>query len=173
MKKVLFFVLTLSVVLFSCSSTYNMEKEKFIEGYLEKNKTFGIATCEDGFYNTEIYENSGRTVANIIKQELTPYSKRVTIYKKNEILDDFTAEELATNDYIVIPKILHWEDRATAWSGRPDKLEITITIYDSKKKPLASANISGKSASMTLGTTDPSELLSKPLKEWLLTLFSE
>lgn len=32
------------------------------------------------------------------------------------------------------PEILHWEDRAAAWSGLPDETETKILMYDSRLK---------------------------------------
>jgi hypothetical protein len=54
--------------------------------------------------------------------------------------------------YYVDPEILHWEDRATEWSGRPDTIEIRISIYDSTSEDeLASAVLKGKSKWATFG----------------------
>lgn len=47
--------------------------------------------------------------------------------------------------YYVEPIILHWEDRATEWSGKSDKVEIQIITYDTKtKSEIGNTTYSGK-----------------------------
>lgn len=70
-------------------------------------------------------------------------------------------------------EILHWEDRATAWSGLPDRIEIYIAVYDSNRNMLKSALLTGKSTSFTLGSTDPSELLEEPINKFFKEIFAE
>lgn len=101
------------------------------------------------------------------------YNTKEYLYKNNETLKDFSDTESLEYDYIVIPEILHWEDRATAWSGLPDKIEVSVEIYDNTKKLLKSAILSGKSASMTLGSTDPGELLEEPLANFFKSVFED
>jgi hypothetical protein len=172
MKKqsLLFFFMT-GMVFAGCTSTYKFDNEKYADYPMEKGKSYYIATSEDGFYNTEVYTGSGRTVSSIIKQQLQKYAAKTTVFRDRKTIDDFTDAELSSVDYVVIPEILHWEDRATFWSGLPDKVDIQISIYDSHKTKLNSTVISGKSATTTLDTTDPSELVEKPVETYLSTLF--
>lgn len=59
---------------------------------------------------------------------------------------------MSSFDHYIIPEILHWEDRATEWSGKPDKIEIKVTIHEGQdSKELTSAIISGKSKWATFG----------------------
>ena len=172
MKKIIFlFFITLLFI--SCTSTYKYDINNPSKEILEKNKEIAVSVSEDGSYGSDIYNGSGRTLSNTIRQQLKKYSSNVVILKNNETLKDFTDEEIKNYDYIVIPEILHWEDRATAWSGLPDKIEVSIEIYDSKRNLLKSAILSGKSASMTLGSTDPSELLEEPLSTFFKSVFEE
>ena len=187
MKKIIFlFIIALSFV--SCTSTYKYDFNNPSNETLEKNKEIAVSVSEDGSYGSDIYNGSGRTLSNTIRQQLKKYSSNVVILKNNETLKDFmeyvddetgetlkdfTDEEIKNYDYIVIPEILHWEDRATAWSGLPDKIEVSIEMYDYKRNLLKSAILSGKSASMTLGSTDPSELLEEPLSTFFKSVFEE
>ena len=171
-KKIIFlFIIALSFV--SCTSTYKYDFNNPSNETLEKNKEIAVSVSEDGSYGSDIYNGSGRTLSKTIRQQLKEYSSNVVVLKNNETLNDFTDEEIKNYDYIVIPEILHWEDRATAWSGIPDKIEVSIEIYDSKRNLLKSAILSGKSASMTLGSTDPSELLEEPLSTFFKSVFEE
>lgn len=84
---------------------------------------------------------------------------------------DFSETELLQFDYIIIPEILHWEDRATAWSGLPDKVEIFIEIYDSRGVLVKEGSFYGESAKATLMSNDPSDLLAKPIRNFFKTVF--
>lgn len=172
MKK-LIYLLGFSLLLVSCTSTYKYDFSNLGDNLLEKDKSIAISVSEDGSYGSDVYDGSGRKLSNVIKKTLQPYSKNVTIAKRNETIDDFTAEELSKADYIIIPSILHWEDRATAWSALPDKVEVCIEIYNSNKELLKSGTFSGTSSSMTLSSNDPSELLEEPLKEFFKTVFEK
>jgi len=58
--------------------------------------------------------------------------------------------------YYVASEILHWEDRATEWSGLPDKIEIKVIIYDTKSgREISSAVLSGRSKWTTFGGDHP------------------
>ena len=168
MRKFLFILV--AVVFCGCTSTYKYDLDDNTPS-LEQNKSIAIAVSDDGSYGSDVYTGSGRTLSNEIKLALKPYANRATILRNMSVLDDFSDEEIEKYDYIVIPEIIHWEDRATAWSGIPDKVEISVEIYNSQRELLKSAILQGKSASMTLSTNDPSELLKKPLEIFFKSAF--
>ena len=75
-------------------------------------------------------------------------------------------------DYYVIPEILHWEDRATEWSGLPDKIEVKIIVYDGGTgNEVASTLISGQSKWATFGGDHPQDLLPEPLNNYVESLY--
>ncbi len=79
---------------------------------------------------------------------------------------------MSSFDHYIIPEILHWEDRATEWSGKPDKIEIKVTIHEGQdSKELTSAIISGKSKWATFGGYHPQDLLPEPLNKYIESLF--
>jgi hypothetical protein len=74
---------------------------------------------------------------------------------------------------LVYPTILHWEDRATEWSGIPDRVEIKIEIIGATTgKGLDSAIIKGKSGLATFGGDHPQDLLPKPVEDYVSGLFT-
>lgn len=81
-----------------------------------------------------------------------------------------------TNDnsfnYLIYPQILHWEDRATEWSGISDKVTVKINIIEANtKKTLDSATIEGTSGWATLGGDHPQDLLKKPINDFVNSLY--
>ncbi len=74
--------------------------------------------------------------------------------------------------YLIYPVILYWEDRATEWSGIPDKITVEISVIDvATGAVLNSARIEGKSKWATLGGDHLQDLLEKPLTDYARTLF--
>jgi len=71
-----------------------------------------------------------------------------------------------------VPEILHWEDRATEWSGKPDVIEVRLTLIDvASGRPLDETVISGKSKWATFGGDHPQELLAVPFEQYAAALF--
>jgi hypothetical protein len=63
------------------------------------------------------------------KTAFARFSNSITISDDCKDLPCFKNAASVNFDYFVIPEILHWEDRATEWSGIPDKIEVKISIY--------------------------------------------
>ncbi|ELW8199044.1 DUF4823 domain-containing protein, partial [Yersinia enterocolitica] len=67
---------------------------------------------------------------------------------------------------------LHWEDRATEWSGKPDIIAIKITVYNAASDNIISSTIiNGKSKWATFGGDHPQDLLAKPVSEYISSLY--
>jgi hypothetical protein len=76
--------------------------------------------------------------------------------------------------YLLYPEILHWEDRATEWSGRPDQASVKVSVVRMDSGAvLDSAVVGGKSGLGTLGGDRPEHLLPKPLSDYAATLFRQ
>ncbi len=74
--------------------------------------------------------------------------------------------------YLLYPEILHWEDRATEWSARPDVATVKLSVLSvSTGAVLDSAVIDGKSGLATFGGDHPQDLLPKPTGEYAASLF--
>ena len=75
--------------------------------------------------------------------------------------------------YYVEPQILHWEDRATEWSGISDKVEVRLSVYDAATRELiASQVIAGSSSFWTFGGDHPQDLLPEPITVFVGGLYS-
>ena len=78
----------------SCTSTYKYDFNNPSNEILEKNKEIAVSVSEDGFYGSDIYNGSGRTLSNTIRQQLKKYSSNIVITKDKETLKE-KATELA------------------------------------------------------------------------------
>ena len=79
-------------------------------------------------------------------------------------LDCFKIIPTERLEYYVELDILHWDDRATEWSGKPDKIEIKISVYNARLgTELASSVQSASRKWATFGGDHPQDLLPEPL----------
>ena len=174
MKRLVSVLLTawISICLSSCSATYNHQVVKDMGAKLERDKGVFISTPKDGWYGRIEYKGSGKMTAGAIKAAFSKFSNDVYVSEecmRRDCLSVISAEKYA---YYVEPEILHWEDRATEWSGIPDKIEIKISIYDSNlKTQLASVVIDGESKWATFGGDHPQDLLPDPINQYVQLLY--
>jgi len=155
-----------------CASTYIHSELRPIEAKLDINKGVLISTPKDGVYGNTQYQNSGKMTASVIKEAFSKHALKV------DLVDNCSGDRCLKNidaikyGYYVMPTILQWEDRATAWSGLPDRIEVKIEVYDAKtSKELSSASYTGKSKWMTLGGDNPQDLLSVPTNKYVNGLY--
>ena len=164
-------ILFTSIALISCASTYEKNSEYSYGHHFTPQERFVIATPEDGYYGTDTYHNSGKMLRDVIYQNL------VSIVPEARKLDDiklFSEFELSDvdADYFIEPIILHWEDRNTEWSGKPDRVHILIQIYDiATGESVSKYDFSGKSKWATFGGDHPQDLLVEPIEEYVENLF--
>ena len=145
---------------------------KLMETKLNPYAGILISVPENGWYGEKTYTNSGKETAKAVKNAFLKHSKIVVISdscKKEDCLKSIDVEKYA---YYVKPEILHWEDRATEWSGRADKVKIQVVVYDSSsKKQIAEFSYSAKSKWLTFGGDQPQDLLQKSLDHYVNLLF--
>ncbi len=167
-------LLRLAIVIWlsGCSSAYQQQIVHPITTKLVSGHGVYISTPENGRYGKIEYKESGTMTANSIKSAFSRFSNDVDVSEGclgRECLERIPAERYS---YYVAPEILHWEDRATEWSGRPDKIEIKIVIYETKSgKEITSAVLSGQSKWATFGGDHPQDLLPEPVNRFVQSLY--
>jgi Domain of unknown function (DUF4823) len=60
--------------------------------------------------------------------------------------------------YSIDPKILHWEDRATEWSGKADRVKVSLSLYHFGSL-IGSALVAANSSFFTFGGDHLEDLL--------------
>jgi len=132
-----------------------------------------VGLPQDGRLGHITYPGSGALTAQAVAVAFSPYFGKVTVGMKTE---DFAAAQQTAKageyTHLLYLDILHWEDRATEWSGRPDQAAVKVSIIDTNTgDTLDSAVVSGKSGLATFGGDRPEHLLPKPLADYAATLF--
>jgi hypothetical protein len=157
-------------LVFGCVSVYDQNVLLRPPSKLVRGRSVVIATPANGSYEAIEYPFSGRNTALEVRSAFVRYSNNVEI--TSECKDLICLKKMTGFEYYVIPEILHWEERATEWSGMPDKIEIKLTIYEGQNwNELASAILSGRSKWVTFGGDHPQDLLPEPLNEYVGSLY--
>ena len=166
---------TLTAVVFSgCTSTYELTSPVPAQTRLKADGSAYVALPEDGHFEKIPYPGSGRKTALAVSEAFSRHLKKVEVAPEVSSYD--RSLEKAKNgsfDYLVIPTILHWEDRATEWSGRPDRIQIELRTVDvSTTDTLAVESIKGTSKWLTFGGDVPEDLLKDPINSYVDSLFT-
>lgn len=148
-----------------CTS-YQYSTIKQLKEPLDPTKRILVATPEDGWFENTQHPNSGNMTAHAVEvsfEEHAPSANQIKSHDGNKLLSSIDSTKYG---YLALPKIKHWEERATEWSGIPDRIKIQLEIYDCKtKSKLAEHVFSGKSKWFTFGGDHPQDLLAVPTKK--------
>lgn len=165
----------LSVVLLvsaGCASTYRHSHHAIQAQKLNPAAGVLILVPTDGWYGSIRYPDSGIMTVRAIEAAFSKRAKRVGVVRDCDLEECLKAIDVERYGYFVWPKILHWEERATEWSGKPDRIEIQITIYDTKtKQQIAKSSYTGKSKWATFGGDHPQDLLPEPTNAYVSSLY--
>lgn len=158
-------------LLSGCTATYKQYTLTEPGVKLIKGKSVVIAIPDNGFYEDEEYKASGKMTAFAVRAAFARFSNSATVVPdcKDVVCLNSTHPE---SFYLVIPEILHWEDRATEWSGISDKIEVKVSVYERQNlKGVSSIVISGKSKWASFGGDHPQDLLPDPLSSYVESLY--
>lgn len=140
---------------------------------LDRGSIIYVATPQDSSYGGKPYQGSGATVASAFDAALSRYADSVIVGERRELTSELVAIAKEKKcSYLFIPKIMHWEDRATEWSGKRDRMELFVRIIRVEDGvELGSAEIKGKSAWASFGGDHPEDLVKAPVQEFVTGLF--
>ncbi|HFF8547281.1 TPA: DUF4823 domain-containing protein [Kluyvera cryocrescens] len=161
-----------AIILAGCSAKYNTNNIQNTSELLLKDLPIAITSPVDGVYETTTYAGSGGATSAAVKAAFLRHTDKVKVYPDCEDVDCLKNKHAISRGYYVVPNILHWEDRATEWSGIPDRIEIKITVYNAEtNNRVASTIISGKSKWATFGGDHPQDLLPDPVNAYISSLY--
>ncbi len=163
------------LVAVGCVHTYELESRTAdaLSLKLSRQTTFYVGIPDNGRFGSRVYSGSGDMTAQAIVAALSGHVRTVrTASSPASIEETLAAARIVSASYIVQPTILHWEDRATEWSGIRDRMTIRLQlIRTSDGEVLNSTIISGKSRWATFGGDHPQDLLPEPLSRYVVGLF--
>jgi len=164
-----------ALLLLGCVHTYEMRSggEGAPRIHLPREASFLVGVPEDGRFGTHHYPGSGFMTTQEVVAALSTHARIVRAAKAPAtIKENSAAARSAHLQYLVQPTILHWEERATEWSGKPDRISVRLELIEvSSGATLDTTVLSGKSKWATLGGDHPQELLPEPLSGYANALF--
>ena len=163
----------LALLLFGCEHTYEIQRSSDDSEKLNTSGSAYVALPNDGRFEQTVYYGSGKKTANAVLFAFSSYLQNVVIGKKTENMDQaLKSANEGGFTYLIYPEILHWEDRATEWSGRQDRLMLKVTLANTTTgEAIDNAVLKGTSKWGTWGGDHPEDLLAEPLKNYAATLF--
>ena len=175
-SKVMRYFVILGIVVFlgGCTTdSYQLLRTKNVSIKLESSKSVYISIPRDGRYGQINYQGSGANASQIILMAFSKNSNSAETGRQYQSFDNALTHAKENNyGYLVFPTILEWEDRATEWSGIPDKASIKIAIINTESgKTMDSVIIKGKSGLATFGGDHPQDLLAKPISAYINGLY--
>lgn len=165
--------LILAAALSGCADSHQWSPHQSGAVQLKRTDKVYIVTPTDGEYGDRVYNGSGRNTAQILYAAFSRRSGAVTIGSKASNLEEaLETAKRSEQDFVVLPTILHWEDRATEWSMIPDKVEVKIEIIQvSSGSVIGSGIADGKSGVATFGGDHPQDLLPEPIEAFVSSLY--
>jgi hypothetical protein len=173
-KLALLCTISFTFALGGCSSKYRTDNHEVIQT-VAPGSSFYIKLPKDGIFGEINYMNSGQMLSNEVYKQLLPYSE--SVYRAENVEDLDEAFDNAADkklNFLIDPEILHWEDRATEWSGRPDRITIKYQAYNVNDKVLlATSTLSASSKWATFGGDHPVDLLPVPTEQFVSSLLGK
>lgn len=130
----------------------------------EHSAVICILVPPDASFEGESYSGSGGEIAEKIRDALDNFGRPSRLVSQIQANALTICREMETA-LVLQPTILHYEDRATGWSGKPDRVELKLSLYkldqpDQKRSIFyeAKSNIM-YSAHFEWGNARPSALL--------------
>ncbi|WP_426730848.1 DUF4823 domain-containing protein [Myxococcus faecalis] len=127
----------------------------------------------DGVYENKRFAGSALATSKAV---FVAFYKRTPHVKLGNLTERFEegmkAARAAQSKYLVRPTLLHWEDRATQWSGKPDQIDVKLELIDvATGKVVNSTRLKATSESMSHLSSRPEDLLPKPLEQFVSSLY--
>jgi hypothetical protein len=140
---------------------------------LTMQDSFYIMHPENGRFGNTHYTKSGQMRAQMVTTAFRAHAAEVETAVEPEPRDAALEHAVAAGQSCVVePVILHWEDRATEWSAKPDRMQVRVTVIEAATGDVISeAVMHGTSKWATFGGDHPQELLPKPLNGYVASLF--
>ena len=141
---------------------------------LSRTATAYVAVPEDGRFGTKVYAGSGLDVAALVARSLSPRLGRVEIAEGEQSPKAALADARAGGfTYLIVPRILRWEDHDAAWSAGSDRAKILVEIVDAASGDAADvAVIEGRGGLAAQAGVDgaPVDVLEAPMRTYAARL---
>ncbi|WP_175224347.1 DUF4823 domain-containing protein [Achromobacter ruhlandii] len=169
--------ISLSVFVFiaGCTATHQSQRLSPSAQPLDKTQRVYVAWSADGGYGGKTAAGSGAQSATSLATAFAQRGVTVDVSSQAETPEQAIASASRLGAaYAVMPTILNWEHRATAWSAIPSKLSMRVDVWDARAgTKLDSTVLESKSAAFTFLSTGPELLLRDTVAPYVAALYGE
>jgi hypothetical protein len=165
--------LSLTAILVACGSSHQATTLGDQQSArLDPGRAILITVPPDGRYGETVYAGSGEAAARALQRALLVRGGQVEVGSAAASqYAALAAARSAQAAYLIFPVITHWEDRATEWSGLPDRIEVVVSVIDVPAGRLIMRSaLTGRSSWWTLGGDKPQDLLTTPATAFAASL---
>ena len=166
-------IIVIASLFTACADSHQIIRDDTSSVRLTLDDTIFISVPSDGVYGANIYRGSGQNTAQIINSAFAKHTHSIKVASSTQSFDE--AREAANKNgqkYLIYSTILHWEDRATEWSGIPDKVEVKVEVVEVETgNTVSSAIVKGESGLATFGGDHPQDLLPGSIDEFVSSLY--
>lgn len=170
-------VLISAILCTACTSTYSVERAGWIDvpPRLDGQGEVHVSVSADGGIEEKTYAGSGLMTSEAVVAAFSSHAARVVLgAPQNPPGTDPLKSALGGAMYRVVPTILHWEDRATEWTGEPDVIKVRIKVFEGEGGALLdSVLLHGVSKWATMGGDHPQDMLIPLLAEYVESIYRE
>jgi Domain of unknown function (DUF4823) len=161
------------LLLVGCADSHEVIRTGTRTAALAPEASAYVALPADGRYGQTVYQGSGMQTAQTVADAFAPWLRKVLVAGTPETVEDARrSAEHGGYDYLLYSQILHWEDRATEWSAKPDVVSVELSVIQVSSGTIVDHSvINGRSGLATLGGDHPQDLLPPALKEYTALLF--
>ena len=153
-----------------CTAGFKTERPAAFDGdvHIEPDASIMVGPSEDGAFNNEPALGSGDALTRAVVRAFSKHVADVDVRPRpTSARAGMSAARREGFDYYIDLTILHWEDRATEWSGKSARISVRLRLYETRSQDLIdSIVIDGKSKWATFGGDKPEDLLRKPIERY-------
>lgn len=164
MKRLALIAIAVLFVAVGCSTKYDLGGAS--RGTkLDRGQKVCIFTPIDGSHNGKIYAGSGAITAALLQSAIASRAAGVTsLPAQSDIQAALIQAAKGGYRYAFHPQIINWEPRVAAWSGRPTRVNVLMSVYDLRndRQAVIQQTLDVRGRISTLVSQSPQDIL-KPL----------
>jgi hypothetical protein len=166
-------IVAIVMILAGCSAKYRTDALTPLPQCPDTQALVYITLPDDGRYGSKLYPGSGEQTAHALLAAVTKPLGHAVVTQARE---DRAAARTKAKDigaaYVFELTIVNWEDHATEWSGKTDKITIALSVYEvATGRDLTSTVVRASSKWGTLGGDHPQDLLPQTFERVVANLY--
>ena len=140
---------------------------------LQQSSSGYLAYSNDGYDAYNAYPDSGEIVMALLHHVFSPhFSKFDAAEAYHSAQADYLRAKKSGFHYFILPRISQWTQSHTFFTGVPNKIAMTLKIYNLKTNRLVDkVEIKSTGSKIAVFEKTPPELLKKPLNNVVNSLF--